>query len=323
MAGMVNGVPTYGISPEQFQQNQMLLAQVNNAPGLAAASANRYGSDQQLKATQLQTALGRYQADQDLAGLRYGTDARLKGETLASQNQLAGQKYGADAQLTGLRYGQDAETSRLQQTLGFKNDRFNQLFPFFQSQLGAAGGAGGAGGGYGAPPPPPSIAPPPATGNYGYGTSNAAAAPVLSEGQIQQQVNSGVARNDAKTAGAVRRQSQDLAGRGLGADSPLAMALRNQAQGAGLRAGTDLDRETRMAAAQANADDRLARYQTGAQTSAARYSSDRSAAASQYGSQLAAQASQYGNNLDYRARLAAVEGQRQNALLAALAGMMG
>jgi hypothetical protein len=316
--------PSFGISPEQMHLNALSLAGVQNQPGLASAAASRYGSDQQLKAMQLQTDAARYQTDKDLAGLRYGADSKERSEALGSSNLLAGQKYGADQSLAGSRYGQDAETARMQKMIDLQNSRFNQLFPYFQSEF--SGLSGGGAGGYGgvAPAAPPIPLPAGGGGRYGYGGgSGGGGAPVYSEGQIQQQVNSAIGRNDARTAGQERRATQDLAGRGLGATSPLAMALRAMAQGAGLKAGTDLDRETRMAAAQANADDRLARYQTGAQTSAARFSADRSAAASEYGSQVAAQASQYGQNLDYRARLAAVEGQRQNALLSALASMMG
>lgn len=382
-----------GMTPGTLDQGQglYLLGQAANQNNLLEQVRAQVAGQQSVANTALRGVL-----DSNTRQYQAAMDANAKG--LESQRiQSGAQRYGSDTQLAGTKYASDAETQRQQALMNEKLARFNQIFPFFQSQLGGGsagvGGGGGlgggglggpiGGGGFGAPlgggsagvggyggygggvggsvastrgsdpigstggvggglgrpvaAAPPVQAP---SGNYGYGVGgggggvNAAPSPVYSEGQIQQQVNAAVGRNDAKTAGAMRRQTQDLAGRGLGPESPLAMALRNQAMGAGLRAGTDVDRETRMAAAQANADDRLARYQTGAQTDAARFASDRSARAneygsqvaaqaSQYGSQAAAQASQYGNNLDYQARMAATAASQRNALLAALSGLMG
>jgi hypothetical protein len=77
---------------------------------------------------------------------------------------------------------------------------------------------------------------------------------VFTPAQLQQQVNAIYARNDARTQAAIRQLQGDLAGRGFGAASPLALALQAGLVGSQLRASFEAASQVRLQAAQANVD---------------------------------------------------------------------
>ncbi len=242
----------------------------------------------------------------------------LKQQKLANQGQLAQAQTAAEAS----KYGANTQLQGLQAQLAQSQGRYNQIFPMIAGAYGqisgAAGGgmnngsgygiAGGQGGG--------------AVGNYGYGTAQAppvaappsggGLAPAISQGQINANVNLNNAQNWSQAGGESRRQTQQLAGSGLGATSPLARALQAQTFGGALAANTAGATTAREGAAELNAKQALGGYQA-----------DKSAQASEYGSQVAAQASQYNARLNYQAALAQVQAQRQNSLLAALSNFAG
>ncbi len=250
---------------------------------------------------------GAQQGDYGVKQAKIGAGAQLGSAQAAAEAS----KYGSNTQLQGLQ-------AQLAQSQG----RYNQIFPMIAGAYGqisgAAGGgmnngsgygiAGGQGGG--------------AVGNYGYGTAQAppvaappsggGLAPAISQGQINANVNLNNAQNWSQAGGESRRQTQQLAGSGLGATSPLARALQAQTFGGALAANTAGATTAREGAAELNAKQALGGYQA-----------DKSAQASEYGSQVAAQASQYNARLNYQAALAQVQAQRQNALLAALSNFAG
>jgi hypothetical protein len=163
-----------------------------------------------------------------------------------TQAQAAQKALGAQQAAAGV---QEAQTSAAPGLLTAQNrqSRFNQMFPLVQgaysalsSQLGGQQGAPGSGGGA-----PPKI-----------DTS-----PIWTPSQVQGQVNSGVAANDAQTASNIRSNAQGLAGRGFGGRSPLLSELTAQAQGQGLQANNQVRQAVPFNAAQGNAQQLLAGQQ--------------------------------------------------------------
>ncbi len=274
---------TFGISPEQA------YGQVASQ----AAMQNVYQNEQIKSQGQQNQALAKVQGGYGNTQAQIGANSNLG----AAQAAAGANRYGSDTQLKAI-----------QAQLDQKNQRFNQLFPMFQGLLGNSGGGGGgfnAAGNAGA------------VGNYGYGTVQAppaagASNSVISPAQLQSNINLNNAQNWQQAAGESRRQTQQIAGGGVGATSPLAKALQSQVFGSALQANTEGATNARNSAAQLNAANDTARYQAqlGAQ-------------AQEYGSRAAAGASQYGSQLDYQASLAGIQQQRQNAILAALAGLAG
>jgi hypothetical protein len=83
------------------------------------------------------------------------------------------------------------------------------------------------------------------------------ASTVWSDQQVQQQVNNARAQGDAKAANQSRDIQQEMAGRGFGAKSPLAMAMTQGALGQAAAGNADQEREIRWNAAKGNADQGL------------------------------------------------------------------
>jgi hypothetical protein len=150
---------------------------------------------------------------------------------------------------------------------------FDQIFGALTGQLGNMANAGGQN------TPAPTIS----TGG------------VLNPQQIQQQVNTGRAATDAATGSRIATSNASLAGRGFGANSPLAQALGQGYQNQGLAANTAQETQTRLGAAEMNAKQRLA---------------GQSALSNQW---------YQGNQTDIERRKPYF--QTQNALIAALGGM--
>jgi hypothetical protein len=155
----------------------------------------------------------------DQAGRDFDRSLSLQREGDASDRDIA--RINADAGTLGV---------RLQQ------DRFDQVFPYLRDAL----GQGESQSGY--------------QGQGPVGTQPAIDADrVYTEQQTQQQVNAERAGNDAATASRQRQLSQQMAARGYGSRSPLAMELGVGLQNANLQANTDSERQLRFDAAGANA----------------------------------------------------------------------
>lgn len=120
--------------------------------------------------------------------------------------------------------------------------------------------------------------------------------PIWNQGQIQEQVNAGQARNDQGLGTNIRGLQQSMAGRGYGANSPLQQALMGQMQAANLGANTNLARETQWQAAQPNAQHLL-------QTQQARQG-------------------QFAAGQQNQVELAKAQAQQRSALMAALTGLL-
>jgi hypothetical protein len=175
-------------------------------------------------------------------------------------------KIQAGASRFGSKMGTLAERLQMQ--------RFNQVFPYLQGQMGNQGGGGG-------------LAP---GGNSGQGP-RIDAAPIYNTQQIQGQVNAATAANNATAANQSARDATTLAGRGFGANSPLLQALQMGRQNQAMAANTGNEREIRWNAAGGNAQHLLGAQQAREGQFASRQDEDirrRSQAAQQYNSLLAA-----------------------------------
>jgi hypothetical protein len=167
-----------------------------------------------------------YSADQDLSGREYSAD-----------QQLAGTQYEADQQLAATQYSQQQETGRLNTKLAFAQDKYNDVFPFVQASLDAQG----------IQTPGLDIV------DWPY----IPAGGVLTERQIQQQVNTALAKNDSRTQAQILQAQTELAGRGFSSNSPLLQALLTGYLGQNLRANNDAETQIRIQSAQANAEQTL------------------------------------------------------------------
>jgi hypothetical protein len=84
---------------------------------------------------------------------------------------------------------------------------------------------------------------------------------VYNPAQIQQQVNTQRAANDQSTGTQQRAMTQQLAGRGYGANSPLAQALGTSMQNQNQQTNTANETQTRLGAQQANVQQQFAGQQ--------------------------------------------------------------
>lgn len=173
---------------------------------------------------------------------QFGQTMGLQHEQLAQQGALAREGFQSSQAIARM----NADASRYPATLA--QGRFNQIFPILSGAFGGTHGTGG-GGGVGTPGGP--------TGTQPRIDAN----PIYNEQQIQQQVNSQRAANDTATQGRVRQNTQDLAGRGAGTQSPLLMALNQAAMGQNLQTNTANERDMRWNAAGGNAQHVLAAQQ--------------------------------------------------------------
>lgn len=303
-------------------------------PGGVEAGASNFAAQQQLAGVQAQAAAQKFAAQQQAGAQRY-----------SAQQSAGAQQYAANTQLQGL-----------QSSLAQSQGRWNQVFPFVSGvygQLTSGGGlGGGAGGGTGtapAPPAMPSSSSPGggAVGNYGYGGGvaappqvptprsgggtppplnqeafrpslvNPASGPVVSPDLLNQQINASQAQNTAAAQGQVRRQTQDLAGRGLGSASPLAQAIQAQIYGQNLGANSQSALQARTNAAQLNSQYAQGLNQASINAAAQRYAAAQAAQGSMFGALQGAQASQYGSQVDALSRLYGAQAGAQAQLGAA------
>jgi hypothetical protein len=145
------------------------------------------------------------------------TAAQLRG-----QKEIEGMRQAGENSRAQLSYQASTLPALLQQ------GRYQQLLPWAQAEYAASGGTVG---------PAPEIS----------------VGPVWNQQQVQQQVNSGRARNDQAAQTQMRETQNSLAGKGFGGNSPLLAALQNQTQMGNMAANSDMERETRWNAAEGNA----------------------------------------------------------------------
>jgi hypothetical protein len=147
-----------------------------------------------------------------------------------------------------------ADASRYPHDLAMQ--RFNAVFPHLTAQQGALQrllqGSAGVGGAQ------PAIS----------------QSPLYSQQGVQEQVNKSRAANDAATFGRVRDMRAGLAGRGAGAQSPLASQLEAMYQGQNLQANTQQESDLRFRSQEGNARHLLAAQQAAEQQYASRQEED-------------------------------------------------
>ncbi len=233
------------------------------------------------------TATGRFpgyhQEDDSYAQMIMGDRSRIAAAKAQSQGfendrALEGMRQAGDTQRAQLAANTALATARMG-TLGerLQQQRFSQLFPLLSGQFSAMGDFDRVGGQSGQSP-------------------NIKVGGVWSGDQVQQQVNATRATNDAGLAAQQQAMQQKMAGRGFGANSPLAQALGTSMQNANLAANTGAEREIRWDAAQGNAAHRLE-------------------------SQVARE-NQFATRMDEDIRRRQTQMQGYSALLAALAGVV-
>lgn len=195
-------------------------------------------------------------------------------EQSINDNALRQQGYNNQLQIAQTQADASKYPSMMQQR------RFDTVFPYLSKELGGQGNSG-----------------------YGYqgkgqvgDQPNISDAPVYNEQQIQQQVNSQRAGNDASAATQQRNMRQQMSARGYGGNSPLAMELGMGIQNQNLQANTDTERQLRFDAAGANSKQVL-----GAQTQ---------------------KETQFANRQQEDIERNKVYQSRYNALLAALSGLV-
>lgn len=188
------------------------------------------------------------------SALDFGYNQQLQGQGIAGQRNLldaTNAQRQREAQLqAGTAQSGFATSERNTQTQAeaaklpaeLQQQRFGQVFPYLRDALDGTGSGSDKYTGAGQVGTQPRID----------------ATPVWNDAQIQQQVNTMRAGNDASTAGKVRGMQAANAGRGLGANSPLSQALGAMYQGQGLQANTAGETSTRLNSAQANATQLLA-----------------------------------------------------------------
>lgn len=164
-------------------------------------------------------------------------DANLALQDRNSALQAALQREGYGNQQTLARIQADAATLAERNKQGFRT----QLFPTFLSLLQGAGNGNG-------------------TTTEGYrGAGQVGQQPGITEGgiyspaQVQERVNMTRAQNDARMASQNAANERNLAGRGFGSRSPMAMQLAQSGQMANLAANSQAENDIRWGAAEGNA----------------------------------------------------------------------
>lgn len=199
-----------------------------NQGGLNAGAAQGYQQ-------RLGSAQG-YQQQLGLGAQQYGNQSALQAQGIQGQLQLQSGQLATQQAIANTQANAAMLPSQLQQS------RFNQVFPYLSSALGQANSSSGQLAGQANTTGEPKIS----------------AAPVYTQGQIQQQVNQQQAQNDQSTATQQRKISGQMAGRGEGANSPLAQALGMGLENQNLATNTQNAASTRLNSAQANSTQRLA-----------------------------------------------------------------
>jgi hypothetical protein len=188
-----------------------------------------------------------------LGNLDSQTSLAKTGMEVGSQNY--GAQLGYDANMAGVS-AQNAKTvaqnSQFQQKYGLLSSALNDLNTGWGSYANGYNGTGSVGG------PEPTIT----------------AAPVWTQQQINQQVNSQNANVDAQVGSQTRDMQQGLAGRGFGSNSALSNSLAMGYQGQGLQQKMSNQQQTNWNAAQGNAQQLLSSQQAQEQQYANRQQED-------------------------------------------------
>lgn len=215
------------------------------------AFADHTGEELQFVNSRLQRDWQRQQGNID-----FGHQSALQGDQLRQKNYeaqlgLAGQLAGYRNQMGIARIQADASTTPAY----LQQDRFNTVFPWIKGIIGQ-GGWGGQGGYHGG-------------GQVGQ-QPWISDAPVYTPEQIQQQANATRAQTDAAVAGQQRQLASQMAGKGFGSRSPLAMRMSQAIGMKGLSAATDAEQQLRLGAAEKNAQQILQSQQAREQQFASR-----------------------------------------------------
>lgn len=220
----------YGLNYNRgFGTGRVLTGQVSD-PELARTSMGAY--QQRLGGQQAhQQGLERMRAQQ-------GFDRDSLNLQLAQQDREGGRRSADHA--AGL--ANQANIARMQTEAGklptlLKQARWNQVFPWVQGQLNNLGNWNSGYQGAGQQGQQPAISD----------------APIYSQQLIEQQVNQTRATNDQATAQRQAKLGQDLAGRGFGSRSPLAMMMGEAMQMQNLAGNTQAEQGLRWDAAGGNA----------------------------------------------------------------------
>lgn len=178
----------------------------------------------------------------DTDAINAGNQRAASAENIAKyQGDL--QKGLAEQQNELTRFGIEQNYRAAELPINLRRDIFNQTFPLINRAFDGMGGGGSANFGQvgGTNTPQPNL-----PDNF-----------VYSPDQIQQQVNSARAQGDQGAETQKRKMSGELAGRGFGSKSPLAMALEQAADSTARMGNADQEREIRFDAAGANAKQAL------------------------------------------------------------------
>lgn len=280
-------------SPWQYALGQQQLKAQQAMQGSQLASQQRLAQLSSETSKQLESMQGANAAN--LAGIQNaGALQRAIQEGQTAQGVATLQNQGALQRTQAEQSGQTERTkmtteealkaAELQKEAAelpaqLQQQRFAQVFPWLQQQYGLLTTGSGRADVNAELPPAPAVS----------------ASPVYSPQQLQGQVNQMKANTAAQSATNTRNMQADLAGRGFGANSPLAKELAAQYQGQALAANASGENNLRFQAAQANAQQVLDAQK--------------------------AQAGLYGSQLGYLGQIRSAKLQQQNALLSALAGM--
>lgn len=182
--------------------------------------------------------------NRNFQGQQSGADRELQRYLQGTQLGFQGNQASLDRQ-----QAKDLQSSQLATQMSiarlpidFQREKFGQLFPLVSSAIGGAMGGGGMGGAAGS-----------SGASFGGGSAQMAPGTVYTPGQIDQQVNAMKAGNNQAAATQQRQNAAATAAGGFGGHSPLLAALNNQAQMGAMQANTSGERDTRLAAAAANA----------------------------------------------------------------------
>jgi hypothetical protein len=228
------------------------VAAAVGAAGIAAAATEQSAVTQAQADTTVATTTSNAQKviaqTNATADVQVASISAVAQETVASTN-LTGTEYGADRQLDGVEYSQNAETARLNTTLAFAQDKWNQIFPLIQGFL-ANPDEGGS-----------------SSLSFEALVTALGAAPWITQGgvwtpsQIQSQLNALYARSDQKAATLLHDAQIDLAGRGFGGSSPLIDMLRFSYDAEAMATSTEGAQQIALQSGQANAEQLLSQQQ--------------------------------------------------------------
>lgn len=210
-----------------------------------AADAARYGADQQ-------RAWEQYTAEQASKASMYGSEQSAGATKFSAEQAAHASMYGAEQQAGASKYATDQTSARYQQALNLSNERFGQIWPYVQSQIGGLGGTSGGPGGTGVA----------GAGQYYTPTSAApsiTAGGVYSPTQVQAGKNKAFSDATKNYLSTGRDIASGLASRGIGQtyQSPLTQAMMGYNAAQGIATGAANAQQFEQNAAQANASQLL------------------------------------------------------------------